>query len=122
MSKESIPQLPRRRFHADAFLRGALSHIIAVDVKLQTIFASQIRDEFLIDIRLRSPQLVVEMNNGKDDAEFVLQLQQQPQKRDGINAAGNGHAHTIPGTQHFLPPNVRKQALSQRMHGIMVQE
>ena len=72
MTKESIPQLPCRRFHADTFFRRLLRHVFAVDVKFQTMLARQARDEFLIRIRFRSAQLVIEMNDRKDDAQFML--------------------------------------------------
>jgi hypothetical protein len=68
--------------------------------------ARQIRDEQLIRVRLRPAQLVIEMNNRKDNPQLAPQLQQQPQERDGINPAGNGHANAISGPQQLLPPNV----------------
>ena len=82
-------------------------------MKLQIIFASQPRDEFLVAIRLRTPQLVIEMNNRKDNPQLAPQLQQQSQKRNRINPPRDGDAHAIPSLQQFLPPNMRKHALRQ---------
>jgi hypothetical protein len=113
MPKEPIPQLPRRRFYADAFLACMLRHIVAISKKLQIMLACQTGHESLIPVRLRPAQLVIEMNNGKDNPQFASQLQQKPQQRHRINPAGNGHADAIPGPQQLLPPNVAKHALRQ---------
>ena len=80
----------------------------------------QTGNEFLIRIRLRPAQLVVEMNDGENNPQLVPQLQQHSQERHGIDAAGNSHAHAIPSPQQFLPPDVGEHALSQGMHGTMV--
>jgi hypothetical protein len=60
------------------------------------------------------------MNNRKNNPKLAPQLQQQPQKRNGINAAGNGHANAVTSPQRLLSPNVGQHALSQGMHGNMV--
>ena len=73
--------------------------------------ASQARNEFLISVRLRPAQLVIEMNDRKDNPQLASQLQQQPQERNRINPPGNGDANTIPSRQEFLSPNVGKHAL-----------
>ena len=46
------------------------------------------------------------MNDGEDDAEFVPQFDQQAQKRDRIDPAGNCHADPVAGTQQFLAADV----------------
>ena len=96
------------------------SHILAVDVEFQIKLSRQARNEFLIRVRLRPAQLVIEMNYGEDNPQLAPQLQQQPQQRNRINAAGNGDANTVPSRQQFLPPNVGKHALRQWMHENMV--
>ncbi len=88
-------------------------NIIAVAIRFQIVPARQFRDEPLVGIRLLPTQLVIEMNNGEDDAEFAPQLQQQAQERNRINPARNGHANAISGPQQLLPPNVAKHALRQ---------
>jgi hypothetical protein len=61
------------------------------------------------------------MNDRKDNPQLAPQLQQHPQQRHGINPAGNGDTDAIPSPQQFVPPNVRKHAFRQRMHGNMLQ-
>ena len=78
LTEKSIPQFPGRRFHADLFLCRASGHVFAAGMEFQIVLASQPRDEFLIGIGLRPSQFVIEMNNGKHDAEFMPQFQQQP--------------------------------------------
>ena len=120
MTKEPIPQLPRRRFHADMFLGSMPRHIIPIAIKFEIMQASQIRDEPLIRVRFRPAQLVIEVNNRKDNPQLAPQLQQHPQQRHRINPAGNGHADAIPSRQQFLPPNVRHHALCETVHENMV--
>ena len=90
-----------------------LRHILAIDIKLQIELARQLRHKFLIRVRLRPAQPVIEMNNRKDNPQLPPQLQQHPQQRNRINPPGNSHADAIPGRQQFLPPNVGKHALRQ---------
>ncbi|MGC1451490.1 MAG: hypothetical protein WA830_15780 [Candidatus Sulfotelmatobacter sp.] len=113
VTKESVPQFPRRRFHADMFLSCVLRDVIAVAVELQVMLASQVRYEFLIGIGFGTAQFVIEVNHRQNDAEFVPQLEQQPQQADGINSAGYCHADAVPGPQQFVPPNMGKRALRQ---------
>jgi hypothetical protein len=68
-------------------LRRMLRNVIAVAVKLQVIPSSQLRDEFMIGVGFGPSKFVIEMNNGKDNAQLVPQLQHQPQERDRINPA-----------------------------------
>ncbi len=101
-------------------LTRMLRHVVAINEKFETMRARQFRHEMLISIRIRPAQLVVEMNDGKNNAKLAPQLDQQPQKRNRINPARNGHADAVSGPQQILPPNVRKHALRQGMHRNMV--
>ena len=90
-----------------------LSHVIAVDEKLQIMLMSQASHKLLIRVGFRPPQAVIEMDDRKNNPKFTAQFEQQPQKRDRINSARNGHTHAVPGPQQFLPPDVGKHALGQ---------
>jgi hypothetical protein len=70
------------------------------------MLASQRLDKLLIRIRLRPAQPVIEMNHRNHNPNLAPQLEQQPQKRNRINPAGDGHANAVPGPQHLLPPDV----------------
>ena len=59
-----------------------LGDIVAVGEKLQIALTRQISDELLIRIRLLATQLVIEMNDRKNNPELTAQLQQQSQKRN----------------------------------------
>src|ERR1700722_4047145 len=118
--KEPIPQLPRRRLNAEMRFRRKPRRIIPIAKKLQPKLTRQSRNKILIRIRLRPAQLVIEVNNRKDNPQLAPQLQQQPQQRDRINPAGDCYADAIPGPQQLLPLNVRKRALGEGMHGNMV--
>jgi hypothetical protein len=79
-------------------------------MEFQIELARHARHEFLICVRLGPAQIVIEMNNRKDNPQLAAQLQEHPKERNGINPAGNGHADAVPSRQQFLPPNVRKHA------------
>jgi hypothetical protein len=99
-----------------------LPDIFAVDEELQVELVSQASNKLLIPVGLRPAQLVIEMNNRHNNAEFLPQLQQHAQECSRINSPRNGDTDTVPSPQQFLPPNVSKHALSQWMHGTMVQQ
>jgi hypothetical protein len=95
-------------------------HIATIAIKIQPILARQSRNKFLISLRLRTTQPVIEMNNRKDYPQFPPQLQQQPQERNRIDSPGHSNAHPITSTQQRLRSNVRQHPLSKGMHGTMV--
>ena len=82
ISEETVPQLPCRSLHADAFPSRMLGDIVAVGQKLQIVLTRQVSDELLIRIRLLATQLVIEMNDRKNNPQLTAQLQQQSQKRN----------------------------------------
>src|SRR5258708_10671377 len=118
--KESIPQFARGRFYPAVFLGGLLRHVAARTIKLQPMLTSQARDKLLILVRFCPSKLVVEMNNGNDDAKLTAQFEEQAKKRNRINPARNRDSNPIPGPQQFLAPDIFKHALRQLMHRNMV--
>ena len=95
-------------------------NIVAIAMKFEIVRARQLRDELLVRVRLRPAQLVIEMNDGKDNPQFVPQLEQQAQERNRINPARNGHTDAVSGPQQLLPPDVGEHALCEGMHGNML--
>ena len=51
-------------------------HIVAVRQKLQIVLPRQTADELLIRVRLFPAQLVIEMNDGRNNSQLTTQLQQ----------------------------------------------
>jgi hypothetical protein len=80
--KKSVPQLTSCRLYSGMLLGSPLSHIATGYMKFQTVLMRQCGDEFLICVRLRSAQLVVEVNNGEDEADLVTHFEQQAEKRN----------------------------------------
>jgi hypothetical protein len=95
------------------FLGRMPSHVLAIDMEFEIELASQARNEFLIGVGFRPAQLVIEVNNRKDNPQLAPQLQQHAQQRYRINPPGNSHADAVPSRQQFLPPNMGKHALRQ---------
>ena len=68
-------------------------------------------NELGIPVRLRPAQIVIEMDNRKDDPQFPVQFQQQTQQRNRINPARNSNTHPIPRTQLFPAANLNQHFL-----------
>jgi len=59
-------------------------------------------DELLFAVRIRSPQLMVEMKDYQLDLELRSQPQQDVQQNDGIGAARNRDANAGTGRDHVI--------------------
>jgi hypothetical protein len=81
------------------FIGSKLRHIAAFAVKLQPMLSSQIRDKFLVRIRLGPAQLVIEMNDRENDPECLTQFDQQTQERNRIDPARDRDANSVAGPQ-----------------------
>jgi hypothetical protein len=74
-------------------------------MKLQPMLTRQFRDKLLIRLRLCPAELVVEMNNGQNDAKLVTQFDQQAQERNRINPSRNRNPNPVSSPQQFLLPD-----------------
>jgi hypothetical protein len=83
-----------------------LGDVAAGEVKFQGVLAGQTIDELLVCIRFGAAQLVIEMDDGENDAEFVAQFCQQAKQRDRINPAGNCDADAVAGMKQFVATKV----------------
>jgi hypothetical protein len=72
-------------------------HITAINIKLQPVLTRQFRDKLLIRLRLRPAQLVIEMNDGDNDAKFVTQFNHQPQECNRIDPTRNRDPNPVSG-------------------------
>ena len=65
--------------------------------------------KFRIPIRLRPPQLMVEVRRFQLNGELLLQKIQPEQKGNRIRPSGNGHNNSVTGTDHgILPQKISK--------------
>ena len=101
-------------------LSGQPRHVPARAIKLQPILTRQRRNKLLVRIRLRPAELVIEVNNRKDNAKVLPQHDKQPQKRNRIDAAGDSDGDAVAGLQQFIPADVKKQAMREGVHRNMV--
>lgn len=122
MTEEPIPQFASSSLETNTLLARESRHVIAVANEFQTMLSRQLGDELLVRIRLRSAQLVIEMNDGENDPQFSPHLQQQPQQSDRINAARNGDSNAVSSLEEFLLTNLRQHAVCEAMHANMVQQ
>ena len=56
---------------------------------------------------------MVEVHNEEDNPKFAPHLEQKAQQGNGINSAGDRHAHTVSGLQQLLMPEVCDEPLCQ---------
>lgn len=79
--------------------------------------ARQFRDEMFVFLGLCAAQLVVEVNNGKNNPQFTSQLQQKAQQGDGIGAPRDGNPHPMARPQKTLATAVFQYMLRKARHG-----
>jgi hypothetical protein len=84
------------------------------------MLTSQSSNKLLVRLRLRPAQLVIEMDDGENDAEFLPQFEQKTEERYRIDAARNGYADAIARVKQLLPANVKKHAVCEGVHRHMV--
>jgi hypothetical protein len=104
--KKSIPKFSRSRLHPRVILSSLPRNIAVRGIKIQAMFASQLRDKLLIRVGLRPTQPVIEMNNRENHAQFLTQFNEQAKQRNRINPARNRDPDPVSGTQKVLPPNM----------------
>jgi hypothetical protein len=85
------------------------------------VLAGEGSNELGIRIRVGSTKLMIEVNYGKDNAEFTAEFQQKPQQTDGISAPGNGHTDAVSGLEQALLPDVLQKLASKIVHENIVQ-
>jgi len=100
---------------------GVCGNISAAGVKPELVLARQAGDKFLVRVRLRPTQLVVEVNYHQDNPEFLAEFEQKAQQRNGIHAARNRHTDAVPGVEQLLPPDVIPEVLREVVHVTIVQ-
>ena len=111
-----VAQIAGRSLGAEVLDFGMRRDVAAVAVQLQFVMPGQLRDEALVGIGFRSAQIVIEVNDGEHNADFVAKLEQQSKQRHRIGSARDRDPGTIAGTKKPLPPDVLKNALSQLAH------
>src|SRR6185437_13449534 len=94
-SEEIVSKFPRRRLKALFAFRRMCLHIAAVGQELQVITGGQSAHKLLVGFRLCTPELVIEMNNGEDDAQILPEFEQKAQQGSGIRSAGDGHPDAV---------------------------
>jgi hypothetical protein len=90
------------------FLGSEQCRIATSGIKLQPMLTSQPRNKLLIRVRLCSAQLVIEVNDGENDAKVLPQFEQKAKQSNRIDPAGNCNADAVPGPQQFLPADMNR--------------
>ena len=121
LPEKFIAQFPRRGLYTHVLSGGVCGNISAAGVKLELVLARQTGDKFLVRVRLRPTQLVVEVNYREDNPEFLVEFEQKAQQRNRIHAARNRHTDAVPGFEQLLPPDVIPDVLREVVHGNIVQ-
>ena len=90
-------------------------------MEFEFVCARQVDDEFFVLVGFYSAEFVIEVDDGKDDAEFGAKLPQKAQERNGIRAARDSDAHAIAGFQELESADVIQNFVCQGVHEDIVQ-
>jgi hypothetical protein len=80
-------------------------------MKLKLVFARQVGNKFSIRVRLASSQLVIQMDDGENNAEFIPDLEQQAQHGNRIGTAGDGYTYTVAGVEQVMAADIIQDSL-----------
>src|SRR5580658_908288 len=118
--KECVPERASGLLDVPAMAFCGCCDVLAVKDEVEAERASQRGNKFGVAIGFGAAQLMVEMHDRQRDAQFHVDPLKDPKERNGIRAAGYGHANTIPGREHPRVANVLQDGLFQRSsHGLL---
>ena len=101
----------RGRFERKFVLAGVSRRVTGAAVEFQVESGGEGAHELLVGIGIGAADLVIEVDDGEDNAEFGARFQQQAQQRDRIGAAGNRHANAISGPHQAVMADVAEDAV-----------
>jgi hypothetical protein len=61
-------------------------------------------------------ELVIEMNHGQHNAEFMAKVKQQTQQGNRIRSTGNSHTDAVSGSDQMILPDVLQNTPRQFRH------
>ena len=85
------------------------------------VLAGKLVDEGFVLIGFGAAELVVEVDNGKHQADFGADFEKKAKKCYRIRASRNGDPRTVASLEQFEPADVLEEFVCERMHGNMVQ-
>jgi len=77
--------------------------------------------ELSIRVRVSPTELVIEVNDRKDNSEPRAEFQEKPQQANRIAAPGNGHTDAVSRLQQMLLPDVLQKPAGEIVHENIVQ-
>jgi len=116
-SEEIVSKFPRRRLKALFAFRRMCLHIAAFGQELQVITGGQSAHKLLVGFRLCTPELVIKMNDGEDDAQILPEFEQKAQQGSGIRSAGDGHPDAVASPQQIVFADILQDRLAEPVHG-----
>jgi hypothetical protein len=81
-----VARAPRRVFHIGPFLPGLRRYIFVRRMEWQAEMRGKLVYKRFVAIRSLPAQFMIEVHNGKNDAELLPQLEEQAQKRDRVRS------------------------------------
>jgi hypothetical protein len=69
-------------------------------------------DEAFVGIRLFPAELMIEVSDEKDEAEFLAEFEQHAQQGDGIGSAGDGYSNALARLQQIAIANVMEDLVA----------
>jgi hypothetical protein len=81
---------------------------------------SKICDKLCVGIGVGSAELVIEVDDGKYDANLGPQFEQQAKQRNRVGTSRNGSAYAVPGFQKRVFADIGEDGCGEGLHRNMV--
>jgi hypothetical protein len=80
----------------------------------------KVGDELCVGVGSGSAELVIEMDDGENNANFGAEVEDQTKECDRVGASGNGNAHTVSGFQQRVLADIGEDGGGKGLHRNMV--
>ena len=84
-------------FEIGVLLFGFGEDVFARDEEGKVVAFCERGDKFFIGVRSFAAEFVIEVDDGKNDAEFFVEFEEKKKERDGVSSSGDGDADTLSG-------------------------
>ena len=84
-------------------------------MQFEVVGLREFADKLLVGVGGLAANLVIEVSEGKDQAEFGAELEHEPQQRDRVGSAGNGNGGAVSGTEQGVAADVHQHAAMERL-------
>lgn len=115
--EELVAQLAGGGFEGERILFREARDIGTVGKEWEIVCVREFGDERFVGVGLVATNAVMEVNDGKNQAELVAEFEHGAEKGDGVGATGDGKAETVSGMEEIVLRDVCREGCK---HGDIV--